>query len=501
MILEYFVLVVALLISATSAYYSIIGLTAIFAAAFWSIVIMGTVLELGKIAASLWLKKYWHQASWQLKYYLATAVGVLMVITSLGIFGGLSKAHLDQAVPLGDVAAEVAQLDERIQTERANIESAQRALQQMDAQVEQRLSRSDDATGAERAVQIRRQQVRERAKLQQEIATAQQTIAALNKERAPIASELRKVEAEVGPIKYVAALIYGDNPDDNLLERAVRWVIIIIVLVFDPLAIALLLAATTSLRWNTKKQQQPAAENTESAASVDHGSCSKCGTQLAHAPGIGLYCSNSQCSAVDDQSLWDLENQPTAPQPTTSRVLHSEQQPTLADLSSSWTTTSTTSMPWGFTYTMAPANSKWHDFSSLAPAPTTSVTDPEPVVQLLSPAELDKKIAVRQLVDRVKNLQLQADNEPELPLVNKFGTQFPPDPELHETFLRVDSLPSRLYKFNGRFWKEINRSEADQYRYDDQYIDFLISQLESDKYDADLLTDSERVQIAQRLKQ
>jgi hypothetical protein len=466
-IFEYFVLAVALLISATSAYYSIIGLTAIFAAAFWSIVIMGTVLELGKIAASLWLKKYWHQAGWQLKYYLVSAVGVLMVITSLGIFGGLSKAHLDQAVPLGDVAATVAQLDERIQTERDNIESAQRALQQMDAQVDQRLSRSDDAGGAERAVQIRRGQARERAKLQQDIAAAQQNIVALNKERAPIASQLREVEAKVGPIKYVAALIYGDNPDSNLLERAVRWIIIVIVLVFDPLAIALLLAATSSMRWNAQKQEPSPVLPPEPTP----------------------------------------EPESAAPTPTPSAP---DPEP-LFDLARNWTTASTTMVPQGSTYTIVPANSAWHDFS-LPPAPAAAT---EPTIPLLSSDELDQAIADRQELspeptadsavlansDLQLNLQLQADNEPVLPVVNRFGTQFPSEPELHETFLRVDSLPSRLYKFNGRIWKEINRSEVDQYRYDDQYIDFLISQLESGKYDADLLTDSERSQIAQRLKQ
>jgi hypothetical protein len=474
---EYFVLAVALLISATSAYYSIIGLTAIFAAAFWSIVIMGTVLELGKIAASLWLKQYWHQSPWQLKYYLVTAVGVLMVITSLGIFGGLSKAHLDQAVPLGDVAATVAQLDERIQTERGNIESAQRALQQMDAQVEQRLSRSSDDRGAERAVQIRRQQAKERAKLQQDIAAAQQTIVALNKERAPIASELRKVEAEVGPIKYVAALIYGDNPDANLLERAVRWVIIIIVLVFDPLAIALLLAATSSMRWNAQKQKPD--------------------------PGATLPPVLPPTPEPESLTL-----KPAVPTST---------QKTLFDWSSNWTTASITLAPQGSTYTIVPANSKWYDFSLLALAPTTAPTKAEPAIQLSLDLELDQAIAVRELTEPVieqttdtaalsnldinQNLQLQADNQPALPVVNRFGTQFPSDPGLNETFLRVDSLPVRLYKFNGRIWKEINRSVVDQYKYDDQYIDFLISQLESGKYDADLLTDSERVQIAQRLEQ
>jgi hypothetical protein len=249
MTLNYLVLITALIISGVAAYYSIVGLTAIFAAAFWSIVIMGSVLELGKIVASVWLKTYWNQVPWQLKTYLTSAVAMLMLITSLGIFGFLSRAHLEQGVPTADVAARVSILDDAITVQTENITTARAALAQLNEQVNQRLSRGTTEQGAERAVQIRRQQTAERNKLQAEIAQAQKTLASLTAERAPVASELRKVESEVGPIKYVAALIYGDNPEANLLERAVRWMIIIIVLVFDPLAIALILAANSGIRW------------------------------------------------------------------------------------------------------------------------------------------------------------------------------------------------------------------------------------------------------------
>jgi hypothetical protein len=118
----------------------------------------------------------------------------------------------------------------------------------MDEVVNQTMSRTTDAQGAERALQVRRSQGRDRQRLVDEIDTAQQQIATINEERAPLAVEVRKVESEVGPIKYVAALLYGDNPDTNLLERAVRWMIILLVAVFDPLAVALLIAANQTLR-------------------------------------------------------------------------------------------------------------------------------------------------------------------------------------------------------------------------------------------------------------
>ena len=255
MIFGYLLLAIALTISSVAAFYSIAGLTAIFAAAFWPIVIMGSVLELGKIVTTVWLHKYWDRAAIQFKLYLVPAIAILMLITSMGIFGLLSKAHLDQAVPSGDVSAQVQIFDDKIKTEKDNIEAARKALKQMDSQVDERLSRSSDDKGAERAVQIRRSQQKERTNLQNEITTTQKKITALQEQRAPIASQERKIEADVGPIRYIAALLYGENPDANLLEKAVRLIIILIVLVFDPLALVLILAADQTFEWHRPKRK------------------------------------------------------------------------------------------------------------------------------------------------------------------------------------------------------------------------------------------------------
>ena len=249
MLFGYILLSIALCISAAAAYYSIAGLMAIFAAAVVPIAIMGGVLEIGKIATTVWLHKYWHRAPRQFKYYLIPALAILMLITSMGIFGFLSKAHLDQAVPAGDVAAKVQIFDDKIKTLKDNIDADRKALAQMDAQVNEKLSRTTDDKGAERSVQIRRNQSGERKKIQDDIQQSQNEITKLQEQRAPVASEARKVDAEVGPIKYIAALIYGDNPDQNVLEKAVRWVIILLVLVFDPLALVLILAADQTFAW------------------------------------------------------------------------------------------------------------------------------------------------------------------------------------------------------------------------------------------------------------
>ena len=242
-------LVIAITISAIAAWYSVEGLTAIFAAAVVPVIIMGGALEAGKIVATVWLHNNWQRVGWVYKTYLVPAIVFLMLLTSMGIFGFLSKGHADQSIVSGDAMSQVAIYDEKIATEKDNIASAKRALEQMNTQVDQMMGRTDSDRGAERAVQIRKNQARERAALQKEIAQAQKTIAQLQTERAPLAAEFRKVEAEVGPIKYIAALIYGDNPDQNILERAVRWVIILIVIVFDPLALCLILAANKQLEW------------------------------------------------------------------------------------------------------------------------------------------------------------------------------------------------------------------------------------------------------------
>jgi hypothetical protein len=272
MIFGLFILAVALSISVVAAYYSIAGLAAIFAAAVVPVVVMGAVLEVGKIAATVWLHKFWHQANIKFKLYLIPAILILMIVTSMGIFGFLSKAHMDQTLVSGDVVSQVQIIDEKIllerdniETQRDNIAAAKAAIAQMDSQVNARLDRGTNERSAERAVQIRRNQAKERTLLQKEIQTAQKEIdvinariSALSEERIPFAAEVRKVEAEVGPIKYIAALIYGDNPDSDLLERAVRWVIILLVLVFDPMALILILAAEQTILWarEDKKKRQ-----------------------------------------------------------------------------------------------------------------------------------------------------------------------------------------------------------------------------------------------------
>jgi hypothetical protein len=254
--IAWFALLSGLTISAVAIWYSVAGLVSIFAAAVVPIIVMGVVLEISKLIATVWLKLNWHRAPAFIKGYLLAAIAILMLITSMGIFGFLSKAHSDAGLVSGDVQAKIAVYDEKIKTSRDNIDANRKALKQMDEAVDQVMGRSTSETGADKAVQIRRSQQKERARLQSEIASEQKIIAQVNEERAPIAAEVRKVEAEVGPIKYIANFIYGDNPEANVLEKAVTWVIIIIVVVFDPLAVILLLASQYSFQWFRQAKEE-----------------------------------------------------------------------------------------------------------------------------------------------------------------------------------------------------------------------------------------------------
>ena len=253
--LAYLALFSGLTLSVVAEYYSILGLTSIFSAAVIPVVIMGIALGLGKITATLWLKQNWKIAPWSMRIYLFTAIVVLMIVTSMGIFGFLSKAHSDQSLVSGDVQAKISVYDEKIKTAKDNIDANRKALKQMDESVDQIMGRSQDEKGADKAVALRRTQQKERARLQSEIQAEQKTISQLSEERAPIAAEVRKVEAEVGPIKYIAQFVYGET-NEGLLEKAVTWVIIILIIVFDPLAVILLLSSQISFQ-NFREREDP----------------------------------------------------------------------------------------------------------------------------------------------------------------------------------------------------------------------------------------------------
>jgi hypothetical protein len=256
--LAYLALFTGLAISSVAIYYSVSGLVSIFAAAAIPIIIMGVVLEIGKLVATLWLKYNWKIAPFLLRSYLLISVIVLMFITSMGIFGFLSRAHIEQSLTSGDNTVMIAEFDRQISIEQRNIKDAESVISQLDQAV-QSLTESERIRGRDGAIAVRRSQAAERAELTAIIQTSNTKISQLEKEKLPLIKQQLDLEAEVGPIKYIAALIYGDNPDKDLLEKAVRWVIIIIVAIFDPLAVILLLASQYSFQNIRERKLQYAA--------------------------------------------------------------------------------------------------------------------------------------------------------------------------------------------------------------------------------------------------
>jgi len=492
MIFGYFTLFVALILSAVAAYYSIVGLTAIFSAAVIPIVIMGASLEIGKVTAAVWLKLNWHRASLTYKLYLVPALVFLMLLTSMGIFGFLSKAHSDQSLVSGDVTSKIAIYDEKIKTEKENIEANRKALKQMDEGVDQVLGRSADEKGADKAVALRRSQQKERARLQAEISQSQKSIAELGDARAPIAAEVRKVEAEVGPIKYIAAFIYGDNPDANLLEKAVTWVIIIIVAVFDPLALVLILAAQQSLKWERQAREDRAAMGIVP-------------------PDVVTRPFTPEEIAALDQTEPDPKYDPDDGPLTTDQVEQikktlAEQHPYLAQ-------------PFVHFKDLKPMVHKPTAEQESPPVETTELLDAEddqpdendhPRIKeamkawkIANPGETIKEQRYRLARGEISELPWMMLIEDTAPQGGNqgFGAMFPSTANKGDTFIRVDRLPNQVYKFNGIDWIQIDKQLSDSYTYDEAYIDYLIEKISVGEYDAELLSDSERDQVAIRLQQ
>ena len=280
----------ALSISGVAAYYSIIGLATIFPGAFIPVVLMGSVLEVGKLVCASWLYRNWRQTNLLLKSYLFFAVIVLSLVTSMGIFGFLSKAHLQNEFADGSVTQKIEIINSQIKTEEGiiarqneiikrasgsgttntiRIEQLNQRLLQLDKEVEAYTSQGTGFLKGDlikKGIELKKSQQAERDKINAEIdrlantsststaaaesqiAKSQQKIVGLIQQRDPLMSERLKLEAEIGPIKYIAALAvdFGWSEKVNA-NSAVRWVIIILIFVFDPLAVLMLVAANQSL--------------------------------------------------------------------------------------------------------------------------------------------------------------------------------------------------------------------------------------------------------------
>ena len=691
MLLALLILSVALALSGIAAYYSIIGLTAIFAAAVIPIIVMGGVLEVAKLTVTVWLHQNWQRARWIMKSYLVSAVAVLMFITSMGIFGFLSKSHIEQSAMGTEQVEQVKVIDDKlvraqakvnrwnaeigrlnrgetsgridglIVREQARIDTANKRIQpQIDAEnskvvglrnqaaieveqqnkrlrdaqkrtsadidiAEKRLAQLDkdvaaytsqgtttggvftaDVDNVKKGNQLRANQKPERdelakaiqkaksseigvaSRVQREItkintrlaeqiklveanvqkirdsikptiASANENIAkytleagssnknvdqrikdleinieniqpeidGLREEKYVFEKQYRQFEAEVGPVKYIAQLIYGDDPDQNLLEAAVRWVIILIVAVFDPLAIMMLLAATETFAWRRQDKENsvettktmpsplPVEENKEEPAEE---------VETEPEPDQSEQDAGSDAEPQETGNENNQDGEPVGEHPVDDkedvnkpleRTLHVEHivlpDPDM-DANTPIEDTKQTPVHIEDEYVPNPEIEEEEVKEIIDEAESTYEEDED------NPTKRAKRIWKRlNKADTLKNQEAMAsagvidelpwkqyitakEDDLEQYTRSDFGTEFPEYPIKGDTCVRVDSLPSKLYKYNNTTWIEINKDTTDVFSYNDEYIAYLIEKLGSGEYDPELLNDAERSQIEQQLK-
>ena len=723
MLLALLILSVALALSGIAAYYSIIGLTAIFAAAVIPIIVMGGVLEVAKLTVTVWLHQNWQRAKWIMKSYLVSAVAVLMFITSMGIFGFLSKSHIEQSALGTEQVAQVKVIDDKliraqakvqrwtdeigrlnrgetsgrvdglIKREQERIVTANTRIQpQIDAEnakvkglrdqaaieVEQQNKRLNDAqkrtnadiqlaekrlaqldkdvaaytsqgttTGGvftadvdnvKKGNQLRASQKPERDNLNKAIQQAKSTeigvasrvqreitkintrladqikavgvvvanirksidptiesantniakytleagsanknidqrikelelnientqpeIDGLREEKFVFEKQYRQFEAEVGPVKYIAQLIYGDDPDQNLLEAAVRWVIILIVAVFDPLAIMMLLAATETFAWrrqdkelkdatiealpsplpieeNKEEPEEEAETEPESEKPIDDDKSDKeleaVGAEDIK-PGIETGSDIQEPAenneehvtlhvehiVLPDPDVVEVNYQPTVVEEKVEPApvefdepdyveLDIEEEPPIIlpeqfnnkDVKADWEADFE-----------EPTNEEIQQLEQdIFEWKDEDEKDPEKrakrIWKRLNPDDTmkhhERMLSNNEISELPWNQYIeQSDEQLEEFASSSFGSgSFPSHAIKGDTFIKTDVLPSTLHKFNGTKWIEINKDNTDAFAYNEEYIQHLIAKLGSGEYDPELLNDAERSQIELQLK-
>tara|TARA_B110000503_G_scaffold7970_1_gene10852 strand:- start:496 stop:1374 length:879 start_codon:yes stop_codon:yes gene_type:complete len=244
----------SLTLAATAAYFSIVGLMTIFSGAVVGIAIMATVLEIGKLVSAAWLHYEWDRINNLVRGYFTAAVIVLMLITSMGIFGFLSKAHIDSALVSDTYSLEASIIDTRIAAEQSKLKAAQDRIEGLDYVLQ--TSQPKDRN------YVNGRQTEERNNLAITIDQAVDSIVQYTEQKLPIQRLQLEQESELGPVKYIADMIYGSNAKEYY-DNAVRWIILIIIFVFDPLAIMLLIVSTAAFKRDRETPAKPLVDNSQ----------------------------------------------------------------------------------------------------------------------------------------------------------------------------------------------------------------------------------------------
>ena len=635
-------LLVALSISAIAAYYSIIGLTAIFAAAVLPIILMGAVLEIGKITATVWLHQHWKRAPWFSKTYLSIAVFILMFITSMGIFGFLSKSHIQQTAQSTEQIAQIETLEGNISRSQTKIDRWEADIGRLNKGTNVRVDnlvdgeqdtlnklyeridkiKNDARTQAEADIKLqndRLDQARQRKKdtleaieqkyknafsssakskeidqananeisvassAQKEIRAIQKRltdqlsaiddrfkdqIAAITKrinnlrnqantktddidgkvdeleklilaeqkvidgyrdQKLTIEQNYRLLEAEVGPIKYIAEFIYGEEADRNLLEAAVRWVIIIIVAVFDPLAIMLVLAATMQISWIKEEKHGPDAkqkrieelemkveeynefllkleaeldrlvqEDKENTARIEE--LEKAIEDLAKEKEDAIEELNELYTKKEARLNKQLDG--LADEVDKLKVTAKEKDETIEELQAqvkAWEEKEPE-----IVIQEVEVEKLVEDETKIKAA------EAEREAKQREADELAEQIRIRdeamerlndkyKLIEKKKTpkiLKAAADNDDdddEIPPAT-FGSAFPDDAKSGQLFTKTDVFPHTLYKYNGKKWIEVDKDGTDSYL-TEEYVRHLVEAVAKGETELEDLTDQEKLEM------
>lgn len=461
-------LLTALLMASVAAVFAIYGIIAIFAGMPAFALVMGAVIELGKVVGISWIYRNWREPT-KIKYMMMPLVLVAMMLTSMGIFGLLSKAHLEQSAPVANNEIKIERIDQQIAREKAKIADNEKVIAQLDTTVQSLLD-ANRIRGTNGALSVRQDQAPQREVLRQTIDTAQAQIDTLEGQRLELNQQLKSVELEVGPVKYIAELVYGEGT--NRIEEAVRWVIIAFIFVFDPMAVLLLMAANYTLA-NIKRK----------------------------APALPDKQETPQEPIQEPDKSFPVSSPDKEPDPVVQSL-----------------TPASVSVPYNPpSYETTPIDDSQSEVLPVSePAVSESIPDSskkklqqkEIVTEGVTPlqdmgggyVEYNNKLFQANALKEIKPdlFILKVDDQAPNNGVG-FGTQFPKMATKGKIFVRVDTLPHKVFKFDGKKWIEINKNLTSSYLEND-YVRYLANKIETGEYDVDILTDQEKNQITEYLQ-
>ena len=488
-------LFMSFLIAACAAYFSITGLAALFAAALVPVIIMATVLEFGKIGATFFLHRFWHDLPGQLKYPLTMMVVILMLITSMGIFGFLSKGHLEQETPAEIGGLQIERIDQQITREKQNISRQEAQLKRLQGIVDT-LIEYDRIRGRDGADATLEKQQPERDEIQASMDKAYERINTLQEKRLPLQSEVSSIEAKLGPIKYVAELFgYDLATDPDGKGKAVRIVIVLFMLAFDPLAIWLVMAADWAFMRHRKEKGELGTANKEEKEKTQ--------AELEEAL-VEVYARLEEkemelreYTDILDELARMLDEKPTEIE----KIIEVEDTGKIEELMATIDelTKQKNSIEAEITNVQEALNAKditLADLKEALGAVRDELSGIRTENETLRSDVVARDKAVMALNDKynlVEKMGLSEDNTPSSSAAPSFGTTFPTNPTKGQGFLRVDEMPSTLYRYDGSRWLEVVKDETVEY--DEKYLQHLIDELGEGKVDLEELSPKEQEEI------